>query len=326
MNKINKNLGEKVLLQVTVMNQSTMGNGVRSYLVVEGWAKLPAGMSFGYTHGIVVDQQDNVYIFHTGKPSIFKFNKEGNFLAAWGEEFEDGAHGFYLHNENGTEYLYVTDTKRGAVIKMDMDGNHLLDLGTPPRPDIYDDTKKYVPTDVVVAPNGDIYTADGYGQSWVHQYSADGQYVRSWGNPGKGPGQLSCPHGISIDTRSGDPEIYVADRGNNRIQVFTLDGLLKRIIVDDMDMPCSFYYYDHELYFPDLKSRVTVFDHHDRLICHLGEDQQAHKQEKWPNTAKTYYRANKFSSPHGVCVDSTGDVYVAEWIQDGRITKLARLK
>jgi len=93
-----------------------------------------------------------------------------------------------------------------------------------------------------------------------------------------------------------------------------------------MDAPCSFYYYGDEVYFPDLKSRVTIFDRNDQLICHLGEDQQAYKQEGWPNLAKSFYRSNKFSSPHGVCVDSKGDVYVAEWIQDGRITKLARVK
>ena len=99
---------------------------------------------------------------------------------------------------------------------------------------------------------------------------------------------------------------------------------MKRFIQEDMDLPCSFYCVGEEMYFPDLHSRVTIFDGNDRLITHLGEDPEAHKQEGWPNLPKSYYRPDKFSSPHGVCVDSQGSVYVAEWIIDGRVTKLVR--
>ena len=97
---------------------------------------------------------------------------------------------------------------------------------------------------------------------------------------------------ISVDLRRGEPELYVADRGNHRIQVFTLDGQFKRTFDHDMDMPCSFYFYKDEMYFPDLYSRVTVFDKYDRLVTHLGEDRQAKYQEGWPNLDKAYYRAN----------------------------------
>lgn len=124
--------------------------------------------------------------------------------------------------------------------------------------------------------------------------------------------------------RGSEPELFVADRGNFRIQVFTLDGKHKRFITNDMDMPSSFYFSGDEVYFPDLHSRVTIFDKNDQLVTHLGEDQQAYKQEGWPNLPKKYYRQDRFSSPHGVCVDSKGSVYVAEWIFYGRVTKLIR--
>lgn len=304
----------------------TVGSQTHEYDVAEGWGRQPEGISYGKTHGIVVDSMDNVYVFHTGTPSIIKFNKSGNFLGSWGDQFDGGAHGFYLHREVSGEFLYVTDTKRSIMVKMMLDGQEVLRLGTPELPGVYDEQRRYAPTDVAIGPNGDIYIADGYGQHYIHQYSAEGNYIRSWGGEGADPGKLKCPHGISVDLRHLEPELYVADRGNNRIQVFTLEGVHKRFIVDDMDRPCSFYYDRDELFFPDLNSRVTVLDRNDKLITHLGEDQQAYKQAGWPNLPKEYYRSNKFSSPHGVCVDSEGSVYVAEWIIDGRITKLIRRK
>ncbi|MFC5402543.1 hypothetical protein [Cohnella soli] len=300
-----------------------VGNGTHVYEVAEGWAKLPETMQWGYTHGVDVDSKGNVYVFHTGKPSVVKFDAEGNYLSSWGEDFQE-AHGFYLHKEGEGEFLYVTDTAGGKVVKTTLEGETILTIGTPDLPDIYDGERRFVPTDVAVAPNGDIYIADGYGQSWIHQYSANGGYIRSWGGKGSEPGLLNCPHGVSVDLRGGEPEIYVADRGNHRIQVFTPDGGFKRVIDENMDMPCSFYYYGDEVYFPDLHSRITIFDRNDKLITHLGEDQQAYKQPGWPNLDAGYYRQNRFSSPHGVCVDSDGNVFVAEWIHNGRVTKLIR--
>lgn len=302
-----------------------MGNESYDYEIVEGWAKLPSSYTMGYTHGIVTDALDHVYVFHTGAPSIYKFDKEGNFLSAFGDRFGDGAHGFYLHQEATGEYLYATDIARGLMVKMTLDGQEVMTLGVPDLPEVYDAERKYMPTDVAVAPNGDIYITDGYGQSWVHVYTAAGEYKKSWGGKGSDSGRFDCPHGISVDLRSGEPEIYVADRGNHRLQAFTPDGEFKRIIDKDMDLPCSFYFFEGKMYIPDLNSRVSIYDRQDRLCAHLGEDQQAYKQEGWPNLAKSYYRVDRFSSPHGLCVDSTGSVYVAEWIHDGRLTKLRPL-
>ncbi len=302
-----------------------MGSGTHIYEVAVGWAKLPDNIRLGYTHGIVTDSKDNVYVFHTNAPSIVKFDKNGNYLSSWGEQFEGGAHGFLLHAEGGTEYLYVTDVNQNLVAKMTLDGETLLTIRTPDMPEVYDEERKFVPTDVAVAPNGDIYVADGYGQSWIHQYNASGERIRSWGGKGTEIGKLDCPHGISIDLRHEEPEIYVADRSNHRIQVFTLEGEHKRFIDENMDMPCSFYYWNDEVYFPDLHSRITILDSHDNLITHLGEDLQAKSQQGWPNVRLDYFRDNRFSSPHGVCVDSEGNVLVAEWTEFGRVTKLIRI-
>jgi len=302
-----------------------VGSNSHVYKVVDNWIKWPESVQAGYTHGIVTDSEDRVYVFHTGTPSIAVFSEQGEFIRAFGEQFAGGAHGFYLHKEGDSEFLYVTDTDRGLMVKLTLEGEELLSLGTPDLPDVYDEQRKYVPTDVAVGPNGDIYVSDGYGQSWVHQYSADGAYIKSFGGAGAEPGKFVCPHGISVNPRSAEPELYVADRGNFRVQVLTMDGEFKRMFDNDMDMPCSFYFFGDNVIFPDLHSRYTIFDKNDRLVTHLGEDQQAYKQEGWPNLPKSYYRTDRFSSPHGVCVDFKGSVYAAEWIFDGRVTKLERV-
>ncbi|MEK3725527.1 hypothetical protein [Paenibacillus sp. FSL H8-0034] len=302
------------------------GNGAFRVQVEEGWAKLPAAYEFGFTHGIVVDSQDNVYILHTKSPNLMVFNREGDWLKSCDiEGIAEGAHGLYLHEEQDGEFLYMTDCGLGTVLKTTLEGEVVLRLAPPHLPEVYSSDKLYKPTDLAVAENGDIFVTDGYGQSWIHHYTAAGEWIHSWGGKGKEPGEMSCPHGISVKLSGGEQELYVADRGNHRIQVFTLDGKHKRFIDHDMDMPCNFYFHDGLMFFPDLHSRVTVFDaSNDLLVAHLGEDQLAYKQEGWPNLPKPYYRPNRFSSPHGVCVDSHGDVYVAEWIFDGRITKLIR--
>ena len=220
--------------------------------------------------------------------AYYYVNVEPKFESLFLRKGTGGAHGFYLHKEAGGEFLYVTDTAKGIMVKTTLTGEHLLTIGTPDLPEIYDAERKFVPTDVAVGLNGDIYISDGYGQSWVHQYNALGDYIRSWGGKGSEIGKFDCPHGISVDLRRGEPELYVADRGNHRIQVFTLDGQFKRTFDHDMDMPCSFYFYKDEIYFPDLYSRVTVFDKYDRLVTHLGEDRQAKSQEGWPNLDKAY--------------------------------------
>jgi len=301
-----------------------MGSGTHTYEVAEGWAKLPEGVKLGYTHGIVVDSQDRVYVHNRSKDAVIVFDREGHFLHSWGEAFAEGAHGMFLSHENGKEFLYLADEVRHIVVKTTLEGEEIMTLGVPDLPDVYDTPEKYRPTDTAVAPNGDIYVCDGYGQSWIHHYRADGSYVRSWGGKGSEPGKLDCPHGLWVDTRGSEPLLYVADRKNHRIQIFTLDGEHVRFVTEDIDFPCCFYQYGDELYIPDLHSRVTILDRNDRLITHLGEDPEAWKTKGWPNLPASEWKPDRFISPHAVCVDSRGDVYVAEWIAAGRVTKLIR--
>lgn len=280
---------------------------------IDDWAKLPPGKAFGYTHGVVVDAEENVYIHNQSKDAVAIFDRDGHFLSSWGEDYAGGAHGMYLSREDGEEYLYLADPKRNLVAKTTLDGEELFRLGMPPRTDIYSSEAQYKPTDVAVAPNGDFYVFEGYGKPWVHQYSPKAEYVRSFGGEGSEPGKLKCPHGGWVDTRKATPELWVADRGNNRIQVFTLDGQHQRFITSEMKGPCCFFQWRDEMVVPDLQGRVTILDKDDKPAAVLGDNPEAPKTKGWPNI-QDQLQPGKFNSPHAACVDARGDIYVVEWI------------
>ena len=301
-----------------------LGTGSYTFDWVNDWAKIPDGVTYGCTHGVVTDKDDNVLIYNQSENAVLRFDREGNYLGAWGKQYAAGAHGMLLHVEGGTEYLYLVDYELQETHKTTLDGEVIWKIGIPDRKDIYPTAENFKPTDVAVAPNGDVYVTDGYGASYVHHYDADQKYVASYGTPGDGVGELACPHGISVDTRGPEAVLYIADRGNNRIQVFSLTGEPMRIETDEMRMPCSFFQFGDDIYVPDLQSRVSIYGKDDKLITHLGDAPGRWDVEGWPDIPMELRVAGKFSSPHGVCVDSAGDVYCVEWCPQGRISKMKR--
>jgi hypothetical protein len=301
-----------------------IGSGSHVYEIVESWGRLPNGVRLGYTHGVVVDSQDRVYVHNQSRDAVVVFDREGNFVMSWGKEFEKGAHGMFLNREGDAEYLYLADYERHIVVKTTLDGDTVWTLGVPNLPDVYASPDLYKPTDVAVARNGDFYVCDGYGQSWIHQYNAKRELIRSWGGLGSEPGRLKCPHGIWVDTRRPLPVLLVADRGNFRIQIFTLTGKHVGFVTEELRYPCCFYQFGDEMYIPDLHGRVTIFDKQNKLIAHLGDNPKVWERPGWPNLPPGERPLGKFISPHAVCVDSHRDLYVVEWISDGRLTKLQR--
>ncbi len=301
-----------------------IGKTPLQFQVNHHFGRLPQTIKLGYTHGICVDIEDNVYVFNQSKAAVIKFDRKGNYVRTWGEEFQHGAHGMRLTDEDAYQYLYLTDYERHVVVKTTLDGDVQYTINVPPRPDLYSGPSEFKPTDACVAPSGDVYVFDGYGKSYVHIYNRHAVYQRTIGGPGSGDGQFNCPHGGWIDTRRPEPELYVADRGNGRIQVFSLGGAYRRTITDPrMKQPCGFYQYRDMLFVPDLAAKLLVLDKSDKVIAVLGENPEAPSIEGWPNIPDQL-KDGKFNSPHACCVDAHGDVYVAEWISTGRITKLTR--
>ena len=306
--------------------EMVIGSGSHVYEVIDDWGNLPGGLSFGTTHGVVEDSQGRIYIHHTNSPSVFVFDADGAFIDAWGEAYAEHAHGMHLAREPDGEYLYLSATRHHFVAKTTLTGDEVFRIGTPDLPAMYDETRLFVPTETTVAPTGDIYITDGYGEHWVHQYRPDASYVRSFGGPGSEPGQINNPHGIEIDLRYDEPRLTVADRRNSRLQYFSLHGDHIGFLDHDLRLPCTAKYHDGETYVPDLHSRLTIFDSNDNLITHLGDWPRCWERDDWPNLPRSEWTSGKYSSPHDMHVDGSGNIYLVEWLPEigGKITKLLR--
>lgn len=302
-----------------------LGSGKHTYELVPDWAKLPPGVRFGYTHGVAVDSQNRVIIFNQSKDSIVILDPDGKYIKSWNHGFERGAHGLTLHKEKDGEFLYLCDYELHRTCKTTLDGQIIWSRQAPPLGDVYKDPNSYRPTNIAVAPNGDFYVADGYGQNYIHRYNADAEYIASFGGPGNAPGKLSCPHGLCIDRRNGRDVLLVADRANVRLQTFTLDGQPLEIFNKELRHPCHFDIHDGDLLIPDLHGRVTIFDKDNTLITHLGDNPGVQRVAGYPNLPHKQRIPGKFISPHSACWDRNGDLYVVEWIADGRVTRYRRV-
>jgi len=308
-----------------------IGSGAYTYEVTHDWGALPSDIKYGNTHGVCEDSHGRIYIHHTvfkdseSKDSVVVFDHKGKFVKSWGSEYEGGGHGLLLHREGKDEFLILCDIKRSTVTKTTLSGEHVWQIGYPRQSEPYArDTIKYVPTNVAIAPNGDVYVGDGYGSSYINQYNSKAEYVRTFGGKGKEAGQLDCPHGLIVDTRSSTPVLTVADRGNNRIQRFTLDG--KHLdFVDGTNLPCNFNIYKSgDVVVPDLGARVSLLDSQNKVILQLGDDSKS----DWHHTrtlTRDQFTPGKFVCPHGACFDHSGNIFVVEWVEVGRVTKLRRV-
>ena len=307
-----------------------LGEGEHTYEVTHNWGELPADIQYGNTHGVCEDSHGHIYIHHTvystsERPdSMVVFDHKGKFIKSWGKEFKGGAHGLHIHKEGKQEFLYLCDTKRGLMVKTTLDGEEVFTLGYPKEAEPYTKQIKYSPTNLAIAPNGDIYIGDGYGSSYINQYDSQGKYIRTFGGPGKEAGQLLCPHGIIVDTRPAEPILVVADRTNKRIQRFTLDG--KHIdFLYGTNAPCHFNIYKNgDVVVPDLFARVTLMDKDNKIITELGDDSHS-EYMKTRKMTRDHFTPGKFVCPHGACFDHAGNIYVVEWVEVGRVSRLRKV-
>lgn len=317
-----------------------IGSGEHTYEWVEEWGKLPAGMRYGFGCGVIVDSQDRIYVTsRSQKPCVAIFSREGELLETWSNDFADKvslstaqvadtAHCLYLSKEGGEEFIYWTENistnkegpKVGArVYKTDLRGKILYEIGNVAQEGStrqkFDWTN---PTDVAVSANGDIYVVDGYGSQRVSRFDRSFRHIRTIGGRGQEHGQFNTCHGIWINTLKREPEVFIADRHNDRIEIFSLELDYKRTLQGDVRNPCCFYQFKDQLYIPDLASRVTILDADGALVAQLGDGKQPDGKTDKPDNKTS---PALFAAPHALCLDSHGDFYVVEWVDFGRPRK-----
>jgi hypothetical protein len=322
-----------------------LGDGAYRYEAVHDWGELPASIRWGNTHGVVEDSQGNIYVHHTvhatsdSADSMVVFDRNGRFVRSWGREFRGVAHGLHIRKEGTDEFLYLTvnaanpkmvpqPEMQAVVVKATTKGEIVWKIQGPPDVEAYrpgpDAPKRYNPTNVAIAPNGDIYVGDGYGSYFINQYNRNAEYVRTFGGKGSEAGQLNEPHGIWVDTRGASPMLVVADRRNNRLQRFTMDGHHVDF-VPGFRLPCHFDVHDGIVVVPDLQGRVTLVGRDNQIAMHLGDSNPAN----WNNPLRTQPREafvpGQFICPHGACFDHEGNIFVVEWVEVGRVTKLRKV-
>jgi len=307
-----------------------VGEGDHRYEVTHDWGQLQAGLQYGNTHGVCEDSQGRIYVHHTvnaaseSHDTMVVFDANGKFVKSWGKEFVGGAHGLHIRKEGSAEYLYLCDTKNAVVVKTTLDGEHVWKLGYPDESEAYKSKIKYTPTNVAIAPNGDVYVGDGYGSSFINQYDSNAKYIRTFGGVGKEAGKLNCPHGLIVDTRGTTPNLTVADRTNKRLQRFTLDGQ-HMDFVENMNAPCHFGIYKNgDMVVPDLFARVTVLDKDNRTVALLGDDSTS-PYMKTRKMTREAFTPGRFVCPHGACFDHAGNIFVVEWVEIGRVSKLRKV-
>jgi hypothetical protein len=312
-----------------------IGAGRWTYTLDESWAALPAGMKYGLGCAVVVDGQGRLFVTsRSTNPCVAVFDRDGKLVETWANDFAsrigfdtkqyaDTAHGLYWSKEPGGEFFYWSENKStndtgpafgSRVYKTDLNGKVLYTLG--PGVKKSSDSDEFAfdsPTDVAVAPNGDIYVVDGYGTQLVHHFDKNFKPLRTIGGKGKNHGRFNTCHGVWVSTLKSEPEVYIADRANNRIEVYSLELDYKRTL-PDFRLPCCFYQHDGHLYVPELGARVSILDADDHVVARLGDG-------KGIDPKKIGEHPDNFATPHALTVDSRGDLYVVEWLAYGRPRK-----
>ena len=209
-----------------------LGEGDHLYEWIGDWAKLPSNKAFGYTQGICEADDGRILIFNNSPDAVAVFDPDGKFMRSWGSEYEEGAHGIQRSLEGGEEYLYLSLTNQNKIAKTTIDGELVWEMGPPEKYALYGEPGEYKPTNIAIAPDGGFYVGDGYGLNYIHQYTKDAEYVRSWGGSGNDFARFKQPHGIWVDTRGGGTSARDCGPWESAAGLFHLGGGIHSLVQD----------------------------------------------------------------------------------------------
>jgi len=302
-----------------------VGQGEYRYEVVESWEQLPRGWSHGDVAGIATDSQDRVYVFNRSEHPVIVYDRDGTFLDTWGDlTLYPRPHGITIVDD----VVYLVDATDQTVRKCTLDGKILLTLGTSGQVSDTGYQAKAphnlttiaraagpfnVPTRLGVGPSGALYVSDGYGNARVHRFSPNGALLQSWGEPGTGPGQFNLPHSVWVHT---DGRVFICDRENDRVQIFGPTGKLLDIWTHVSRPGDLFIAHDGTVYIGEMGWEKGSRNMAGRL---LDEDRPSRLtiRDLAGNILSTWggpdpCASDGFAAPHGLWVDSHGDIYVGE--------------
>ncbi len=305
------------------MSPVHFGNERFRFTVDERWPCFPCGGPEGEAVAVACDSRDRVYVFLRGPRPVQVFERDGTPVMTWGEGVFHRPHGIFIGPD---DTVYCTDDFGHCVMAFTAKGEHRFTLGTRGTPSdtgatsIDYRTIKHpgppcnYPTNLAIGPTGELYVAGGSGNARIHRFAADGRLLQSWGEPGSGAGQFYVPHGLAVDSAG---IVYVADRENCRLQLFSSDGVYQREWTD-VARPCQVFIdkagwiYVAELGFRagrwpgtgahqpgQTGGRVSIFDRAGVLHARWGGGDNP-------------CAAGDFFAPHGIWTDARGDLYVAE--------------
>ena len=299
-----------------------LGTGTLRYEVVEGWEQLPAGWSHRDVAGVAVDSRDRVYVFNRGYHPMIVYERDGTFVTSWGEGVFSNPHAVYIDRD---DFVYCADNGDHTVRKLTTTGELLMTLGVPgqasetgydgsnPRSIRHGAPPFNRPTKLAVAPTGELYVSDGYGNARVHRFSATGELIQSWGEPGVEPGQLNLPHSVWVHT---DGRVFVCDRENDRIQIFSPSGELLTMWTNVIRPHDLFIDRDNWVYVAEGAWGAGGTTMAGRLLSENRtaglsvRDLDGNLMARWGG--KNHEEPGSFAAPHGIWVDAQGDLYVGE--------------
>jgi hypothetical protein len=302
-----------------------IGHGDYRYKVNKEWGVLdPNKYPVNDCHEMVMDKKERIILL-TNEPrnNILIYDKSGRLLENWTLNLL-GAHGLTIHEENGSEFLYITDLMRDEVYKTTLTGNVLLTIKHPKFISQYQECDKFKPTETCIGPNGDIYIADGYGSQYILQYNSKGEFIRKFGGDSAiQEDKFKQVHGITLDLRdSKNPTLLCTARMKNCFKRFTLEGkyiesiytpgayLSRAVIKGEMLYSGVCFSALKNNYLTLNSGFVTILNKDNIVVSNPG------------GTAPIYVNGRLqpivqdqaiFKHCHDVCVDNDDNLYVPQW-------------
>jgi hypothetical protein len=325
----------KMMISRVLMLGLLVGSSVKAEVAYEfapDFLSMPPGKeTIGNGHGeIAVDSTGKFYVsVKEHQAGIQVYGADGKFIRAL--DLPRSLHGFVIRKDEGVEYLYGAVLGEGKtatlppepgerVIKATLDGGIVMEIPKVSFPADKGGAKGLKLTNCDVAPNGDIYVVDGYGQSWIFVFDRAGKFKTVFGGPEE-PLKLANAHKIFVDRRFEPARLLICDRGNNRMLHTDLDGKLIGVVASEgLRRPSSASFHGELMCVAEIAGRVSVWDKSGKLVADLGAN-DTKGQTNTPKVEPKDWRAGVVTSPHGITFDNDGNILETEWNQFGRVLR-----